>query len=63
MAEVNNIYSVLLEIVKGRDSVKRNQIIKTDTLNTFCETQTVFNIFHCSFSLVLHAVHYVMLFH
>ena len=31
------VYSIVLEIVKGRDSVKRNQIINTDTLNTFCE--------------------------
>jgi hypothetical protein len=63
MEEVNNIYSVVLGNVKGRGSVKRNQYIKTDTLNTFCETRAVFKIFHCFFSLVLHAVYYVMLFH
>ena len=43
--EVNNIYSNVLEIVKGRNSIKRNPIIKTDTLNTVCEIQTVFTTF------------------
>jgi len=45
MEEVNNVYSIVLGIVKGRGSIKRNQIIKTGTLNTFCETQAVFTIF------------------
>ena len=45
MEEVNNIHSIVLEIVKGRDSIKRNAIIKVDTLNTVCEIQTVFTIF------------------
>jgi len=63
MEGVNKIYSAVLEIVEGRVSTKRNQIIKTDTLNTFCEIQAVLNIFHCSFCLLLHAVYYVMLIH
>jgi hypothetical protein len=45
MEEVNNIYSIVLDVVKGRDSIKRNQIIQTDRQNTFCEIQTVFTIF------------------
>jgi len=49
--------------VKGRESVKRNQIIKTNTLNTFCGIQVLLNIYHCAFSLVGHAVYYNMLFH
>jgi len=48
MEEVNNIHSIVLEIVKGRGSIKRNQTIQTDrqtdTLNTVCEIQTVFTI-------------------
>jgi hypothetical protein len=59
--EVNNIYSIVLEIVMERDSIKRNQIRKTDTLNTVCEIQGIFAIFHCAFSPVEHAVYYVML--
>jgi hypothetical protein len=61
--ELNNIQSVVLEIVKGGDSIKRNQIIKTDTQNTFCEIQAVFTIFHCAFSPVGHAVYYIVLYH
>jgi len=30
MEEVNNIHSIVLEIVKGGDSIKRNQTIQTD---------------------------------
>ena len=45
MERVNNVYSIVLEIVKVRGSIKRDQIIQTDTLNTFCETQAVFTIF------------------
>jgi hypothetical protein len=63
MEEANIIYSIVLEIVKGRDSIIRNQIIKTDTLNTFCEIQAVFTIFHCAFSPVGHAVYYIVLLH
>ena len=63
MEGVNNIYSIVLEIVKGRDSVIKNRIIQTDTLNTFCGIQVVFKIFHCFFSIVVHAVCYIMLFH
>jgi len=37
MEQVKNIHSVVLGIVKGRDCVNRNQIINTDTPNTFCE--------------------------
>ena len=42
----------MLENVKGRVSIERNQIIKMDTQNTVCEIQTVFIIFHCAFSPV-----------
>jgi len=57
--EVNNIYSIVLEIVKGRNSIKRNPIIKTDTLNTVCEIQTVFSTFTVLSFLwdMLHIIH------
>jgi len=44
MGEVNNIYSIVLEIVKGRDSIERNPITKTHTLNIGCEKQADFTI-------------------
>ena len=61
MEEVNNIYSIVLEIVKGRNSIKRNQIINMDTLKTFCELQAVFAIFTVVHCPVGHAVYYIML--
>jgi len=39
MEKVNNIYNIVLEISKGKECIKRNQIIKMDTLNPFCEIQ------------------------
>lgn len=50
-------------IVKGKATTKRNLIIKTDTVNTFCEKQAVFTIFYYAFSPVGHPVYYIMLFH
>jgi len=60
MEEVNNIFSILLEIVKERDSIKRNQTIKMNTLNTFCEIQALFANFTVIHRPVGHAVCYVI---
>jgi len=49
--------------VKGKDSVKKNQIIKTHTLNTVCEIQAVFNIFHCALCPVGQAPYYDILYY
>jgi hypothetical protein len=36
---------IVLDVVKGRGSIKKNQTIQTDRLNTFREIQTVFTVF------------------
>jgi len=61
MEKVNNIYNNVLEIAKGRDSIKRNRIIRTDTLNTFCEIQA-FSRFSTVLSVLWDTL-YIMLFH
>ena len=62
MKEVNNVYSIVLGIVKGRGSIKRNQIIQTDTLNTFCAIQALFTVFTV-LSVPWDTLYIILLFH
>ena len=58
LKEVNNILNAVLEIMLGRNNMKRNQIIKTNTLNTIQPFLTFFTVISVLFDTL-----YIILFH